>query len=146
MFNNSDDFDYLRHQLLTASTATAYDKVTRTSTTNQTHDKNIQNHIQQPTKNNELITRKRLIIHRRHEKRLANNHRYIYELWSHTFHQTEIMNTVLIIGTYLNHNLKQELMTKMIKHIPNERSDKQGKTQPETDERTANIQSNQTSQ
>ncbi|CAF3608685.1 unnamed protein product [Rotaria socialis] len=63
MFNNSDDFDYLRHQLLTASTATAYDKVTRTSTTNQNHDKNIQNHIQQPTKNNELITRKRLIIH-----------------------------------------------------------------------------------
>ncbi|CAF1919195.1 unnamed protein product [Rotaria magnacalcarata] len=63
MFNNSDDFDYLRHQLLTAPTATAYDKVTRTSTTNQNHDKNIQNHIQQPTKNNELITRKRLIIH-----------------------------------------------------------------------------------
>ncbi|CAF4663297.1 unnamed protein product, partial [Rotaria socialis] len=26
MFNNSDDFDYLRHQLLTASTATIYDK------------------------------------------------------------------------------------------------------------------------
>ncbi|CAF3428682.1 unnamed protein product [Rotaria socialis] len=70
MFNNSDDFDYLRHQLFTASTATAYDKVTRTSTTNQTHDKNIQNHIQQPTNNNELIRRKRLIIHRRHEKDL----------------------------------------------------------------------------
>ncbi|CAM4986240.1 unnamed protein product [Rotaria socialis] len=146
MLNNPDDFDYLRHQLLTASTATSYDKVTRTSTTNQTHDKNIQNHIQQPTKNNEIITRKRLIIHRRHEKRLENNHRYVHELWSDTFHQTEIMNTVLIIGTYLNHNLKQELMTKMIKHIPNERSDKQGKTQPETDEQTANIQSNQTSQ
>ncbi|CAF2124703.1 unnamed protein product [Rotaria magnacalcarata] len=127
MLHNSDDFDYLRHQLLTASTATAYDKVTRTSTTNQTHDKNIQNHTLQPTDNNELTTRKGLIIHRRHEKRLVNNHRYIHELWSHTFHQTEIMNTLLIIGTYLNHNLKQELMTKMIKHTPNVRSDKQGK-------------------
>ncbi|CAF2058091.1 unnamed protein product [Rotaria magnacalcarata] len=140
MLNNLDDFDYLRHQFLTASTATAYGKVTRTSTTNQTHDKNIQNHTLQPTDNNDFTTRKRLIIHLRHEKRLVNNHRYIHELWSHTFHQTEIMNTVLIIETYLNHNLEQELMTKTIKHTPNVRSDKQGKTQLETGKQTHNGQ------
>ncbi|CAF4941297.1 unnamed protein product [Rotaria socialis] len=146
MLNKCDDFRYLRHQLLTTSKATTADKVIRISTTNQTPYKNMQNQLLQPTDNNELIEGKSLIIHHRHEKRLENNHRYIHELWRDTFHQTEIMNTVLIIGTYLNHNLKQELMAKMIKHIPNERSDKQGKTQPETDEQTANIQSNQTSQ
>ncbi|CAF4925910.1 unnamed protein product [Rotaria magnacalcarata] len=140
MLNNSDDFDYLRHQLLTASTATTYNRTAKSSTTDQTSDKNMQNQLVQPTDNNEITTRKRLIIHRRHEKRLANNHRYIHELWSHTFHQTEIMNTVLIIGTYLNHNLKQELMAKMIKYLPNARSDKQGKMQPETDKQIHNSQ------
>ncbi|CAF2263749.1 unnamed protein product [Rotaria magnacalcarata] len=111
-------FGYLRHQLLTGSTATAYGKVTGTSNTNQTHDKNIQNKLVQRTDNNELTTRKRLIIHQRHEKRLGDNQRHIHQLWSRTFHRTDIMNTVLIIGTNQNHNLKQELMARMIKHIP----------------------------
>ena len=39
MLNTSDEFGYLRHQLLTTSTATSYDKVTRKSTTNQNHEK-----------------------------------------------------------------------------------------------------------
>ncbi|CAF4835940.1 unnamed protein product, partial [Rotaria magnacalcarata] len=86
MLNNSDDFSYLRHQLLRTSTHTEYNKTSRTSTTNQTHDKNIQNQFLQPTDNNELTTRKRLIIHRRHEKRRANNHRRIHELWRRTLH------------------------------------------------------------
>ncbi|CAF3302534.1 unnamed protein product, partial [Rotaria socialis] len=59
MLHNPDDFDYLRHQLLTTSTATTYDKVTRTSATNQTHGKNIQNHNLKPTDNNDFTTRKR---------------------------------------------------------------------------------------
>ncbi|CAF4994716.1 unnamed protein product, partial [Rotaria magnacalcarata] len=103
---------------------------------NQTRDKNIQNQVMKPVDNNELTTRKRLIIHQIHEKWLGNNHRHIRELWSRTFHQTEIMNTVLIIGIYLNHNLKQELMAKMIKHIPGTRSDQQSKTQPDSGKQT----------
>ncbi|CAF4029182.1 unnamed protein product, partial [Rotaria magnacalcarata] len=118
MLNNSDDFGYLRHQLLTTSTDTTNDIKMKRSTTHKTHEKNMQNQVIQPIDTDELTTRKRLIIHRRHEKRLANNHRHIHELWGRTFHQTEIMNTVLIIGTYLNHNLKCELMANTIKHIP----------------------------
>ena len=118
MPNNSDDFGYLRHQLLTTSTDTAHNIKMKRSTTHVTDDKKLQNQVMQPIDNNELTTRKRLIIHRRHEKRLANNHRHIHELWGQTFHQTEIINTVLIIGTYLNHNLKRELMANSIKHIP----------------------------
>ncbi|CAF2101820.1 unnamed protein product, partial [Rotaria magnacalcarata] len=65
MLNTSDEFGYLRHQLLTTSTATSYDKVTRKSATNQNHEKNAQNQLLQPTNNNELTAGKRLIIHRR---------------------------------------------------------------------------------
>ncbi|CAF2153440.1 unnamed protein product [Rotaria magnacalcarata] len=111
MLYNSGDFGYLCHQLLSASTHAEYDKKTDNLIIyNQTRDKSMQNQAMKPVDNNDLTTRKRLIIHQRHEKRFENNHRHIHELWSCTFHQTKIMNTVLIIGTYLNHNLKQELM------------------------------------
>ncbi|CAF4314609.1 unnamed protein product [Rotaria magnacalcarata] len=137
MLYNSGDFGYLCHQLLSTSTHAEYDKTTDNLIIyNQTRDKNMQNQVMKPVDNNELTTRKRLIIHQRHEKRLGNNHRHIHESWSHTFHQTEIMNIVLIIGTYLNHNLKQELMAKMIKRIPGTRSDQQSKTQPATGKQT----------
>ncbi|CAF1339927.1 unnamed protein product [Rotaria magnacalcarata] len=119
MLYNSGDFDYLRHQLLRTSTHAEYDKATDNLIIyNQTRDKNMQNQAMKPVDTNELTT----------IKRLRNNHRHIHELWSRTFHQTEIMNTVLIIGTHLNHNLKQELMAKMINHIPGARSDQQSKT------------------
>ncbi|CAF3339727.1 unnamed protein product, partial [Rotaria socialis] len=118
MLNTSDEFGYLRHQLLTTSTATSYDKVTRKSATNQNHEKNVQNQLLQPTNNNELTAGKRLIIHRRHEKRLSNNHRYIHELWNSVFHGTEVINIALMVATNLNQNLKQELCARMFKHTP----------------------------
>ncbi|CAF4619157.1 unnamed protein product, partial [Rotaria socialis] len=143
---NSDDFDYLRHQLLTTSTDTTYDTTTKRSTIYQTHDKNVQNQLPQLTENNEFTTRKRLIIHERHEKRRSNNQRYIHELWSRTFDGTEIINTTLNIGTYLNTNLKQQLMTSMIKHIPHGRSNPGSKMQHETDKQPQNCQANLTCQ
>ncbi|CAF3204798.1 unnamed protein product [Rotaria socialis] len=118
MLNTSDDFGYLRHQLLTTSTATSYDKVTRKSATNQNREKTMQNPLLKPPANTELTTGKRLIIHRRHEKRLSNNHRYIHELWNTVFHGTEVINTALMVATNLNQNLKQELCARMFKHIP----------------------------
>ncbi|CAF4317543.1 unnamed protein product, partial [Rotaria magnacalcarata] len=137
MLYNSGNVDYLRHQLLKTSTHAEYDKtIDNLIIYNETRDKNMQNQVMKPVDNNELTTRKHLIIHQTHERRLGNNHRHIHELWSRTFHQTEIMNTVLIIGTYLNHNLKQELMAKMIKRIPGARSDQQSKTQSETGKQT----------
>ncbi|CAF4880870.1 unnamed protein product [Rotaria socialis] len=142
MLQYSGDFGYLRHQLLRTPTHAEYDKTADNLIIyNQTRDKNIQNQVMKPVHNNELTTRKRLIIHQRHEKRLGHSHRHIRELWSSTFHQTEIMNTVLIIGTYLNHNLKQELMANMIKRIPGARSDQQSKTQPETGKETQSSSS-----
>ncbi|CAF3590911.1 unnamed protein product [Rotaria socialis] len=145
-FNNSDDFDYLRHQLLTTSPATAYDKVTRTSTTNRTHDKNMHTQLLQPTDNNELIKGKSLIIHRRHEKRLRNTPQQIHEFWNSVFHAIEVINTTLMFRAYLNQNLKQELCARMIKHIPSGGSNQKDKTQRQPDKQAANIQSNQTSQ
>ncbi|CAM4983324.1 unnamed protein product [Rotaria socialis] len=142
MLYNCGDFGYLRHQLLRTSTHAEYDKTTDNFIIyNQTRDKNMQNQVMKPVDNNELTTRKRLIIHQRHEKRLGNNHRHTHELWSRTFHQTEIMNTVLIIETHLTHNLKQKLMAKMKKHIPGTRSDQQRKTQPETGKQTQSSSS-----
>ncbi|CAF4660509.1 unnamed protein product [Rotaria socialis] len=144
LLNNSDDFSYLLHQLLTTSTDTTYDTTTKRSTTYQTHDKNMQNQLPQPTENNEFTARKRLIIHGRHEKRLSNYQRYIHELWSRTFDGTEIINTSLNVGTYLNPNLKQQLLTSMIKHIPHGRSNPGSKMQHETDKQTQNFQANLT--
>ncbi|CAF4496432.1 unnamed protein product [Rotaria socialis] len=144
--NTSDDFGYLHHQLLTTSTATAYNKVTRTSTANQTHDKNNGNQLLRPTDNNELTKGKSLIIHHRHEKRLRNTHRQILELWNSVFHGTEVINAALMLGTYLIQNLKQELCARMIKHIPSAGSNQEDKTQRQPDKQAANIQSNQTSQ
>ncbi|CAF3991116.1 unnamed protein product [Rotaria magnacalcarata] len=42
MLNSSDDFDYLRHQLLTTSTDAANDIKMKRSTTHQTHEKTCQ--------------------------------------------------------------------------------------------------------
>ncbi|CAF4619686.1 unnamed protein product, partial [Rotaria socialis] len=58
VFRNTVDTAITR-ALLTTSTATTYDKVTRTSATNQTHGKNMQNHNLKPTDNNDFTTRKR---------------------------------------------------------------------------------------
>ncbi|CAF4773876.1 unnamed protein product [Rotaria socialis] len=128
VLNTSDDFGYLHHQLLTTSTATAYNKLLR------------------PTDNNELTKGKSLIIHHRHEKRLRNTHRQIRELWNSVFHGTEVINAALMLGTYLIQNLKQELCARMIKHIPSAGSNQEDKTQRQPDKQAANIQSNQTSQ
>ncbi|CAF4795885.1 unnamed protein product, partial [Rotaria socialis] len=62
MLNNSDDFDYLRHQLLTTSTDITYDTITNGSPTDQNHDKKMQNQVMQPTDSNALAARKRLIV------------------------------------------------------------------------------------
>ncbi|CAF3378003.1 unnamed protein product [Rotaria socialis] len=115
MLNNYDDFDYLRHQLLTTSTDKIYNRTAKSSTTDQTIDKNMQNQLVQPTDKNEITKRKSLIIHKRHEQRLTQNQHHIHELWMRTFHGTDVANTDLIVGTCLNRNLKQELMPKMIK-------------------------------
>ncbi|CAF2150722.1 unnamed protein product [Rotaria magnacalcarata] len=63
MLNSSDDFSYLRDQLLTTSTDTTYDTITKRSTADKTHDKTVKNQLPQPTNDNELTTRKRPIIH-----------------------------------------------------------------------------------
>ncbi|CAM4929248.1 unnamed protein product [Rotaria socialis] len=115
MLHNPDDFDYLRHQLLTTSTDKIYNRTAKSSTTDQTSDKNMQNQLVQPTDNNEITKIKSLIIHKRHEQRLAQNQHHIHELWIRTFHGTDVTNTALIVGASLNRNLKQELMPKMIK-------------------------------
>ena len=88
MLNNTEDFAYSRHQLLTTYADTRYHKTSKSSTNDQAHDKHMQNQLLQPTDNNELRTRKILIIHQRYEKRLSNNHRHIHELWIRTFHGT----------------------------------------------------------
>ncbi|CAF4665583.1 unnamed protein product, partial [Rotaria socialis] len=85
MLYNSGDFGYLRHQLLITPTHAEYDKtIDNLIIYNQTLDKNMQNQVMKPVDNNELTTRKRLIIHQTHEKRLGNNHRHIHESWSRT--------------------------------------------------------------
>ncbi|CAM4937784.1 unnamed protein product [Rotaria socialis] len=145
MLNNCDEFGYLRHQLLATSRATTADKLIRTSTTNQTPYKNMQNQLLQPTDNNELIKGKSLIIHHKHEKRLRNTRRQIHELWNSVFHETEVIDTALMVGTYLNQNLKQELSARMIKHIQSAGSSQEGQTRRPPDKQTANIQSKQRS-
>ncbi|CAM4893454.1 unnamed protein product [Rotaria socialis] len=111
MLSNSDDFDYLRHQLLTTSTDTTYDTTTKRSTIYQTHDKNVQNQLPQLTENNEFTTRKRLIIHERHEKRRSNNQRYIHELWSRTFDDQQycLEKDRQLWQSYLDIGLQQHL-------------------------------------
>ncbi|CAF4107698.1 unnamed protein product [Rotaria magnacalcarata] len=136
MLNNSDDFDYLRHQLLTTSTDKIYNRTVKSSTTDQTSDKNMQNQLVQPTDNNEITKRKSLIIHKRHEQRLTQNQYHIQGLWMRTFHGTDVTNTALIVGTCLNRNLKQELMPKMIKSKRRAAISQETTTQHETGKQT----------
>ncbi|CAF3721860.1 unnamed protein product [Rotaria socialis] len=105
----------------------------------------MQNQLLQPTDNNELIKGKSLIIHHRHEKRLRNTRRQIHELWNSVFHETEVIDIALMVGTYLNQNLKQELSARMIKHIQSAGSSQEGQTRRPPDKQTANIQSKQRS-
>ncbi|CAF4576880.1 unnamed protein product [Rotaria socialis] len=136
MFNNPDDFDYLRHQLLAKSTDKIYNRTAKSSTTDQTSDKNMQNQLVQPTDNNEITKRKNLIIHKRHEQRLTQNQYHIHELWMRTFHGTDVTNTALIVGTSLNRNLKQELMPNMIKYNRRAGINHETTTQHETGKQT----------
>ncbi|CAF4502130.1 unnamed protein product [Rotaria socialis] len=136
MLNNSDDFDYLRHQLLTTSTDKIYNRTVKSSTTDQTSDKNMQNQLVQPTDNNEITKSKSLIIHKRHEQRLTQNQYHIQGLWMRTFHGTDVTNTALIFGTCLNRNLKQELMPKMIKSKRRAAISQEITTQHETGKQT----------
>jgi hypothetical protein len=52
----------------------------------------------------------------------------------------------LIVGTYMNPNVKQQLMASIIKHITRERSNQESKIQLETDKQTQNLSANLTSQ
>ncbi|CAF4936980.1 unnamed protein product [Rotaria socialis] len=105
----------------------------------------MQNQLLQPTDNNELIKGKSLIIHHRHEKRLRNTRQQIHELWNSVFHETEVIDTALMVGTYLNQNLKQEMSARMIKHIQSAGSSHEGQTQRPPNKQAANIQSKQRS-
>ncbi|CAM2728884.1 unnamed protein product [Rotaria socialis] len=57
----------------------------------------------------------------------------------------KVIDTALMVGTYLNQNLKQELSARMIKHIQSAGSDQEGQTQRPPDKQAANIQSKQRS-
>ncbi|CAF4633248.1 unnamed protein product [Rotaria socialis] len=117
MLNNPDDFDYLRHQLLTTSTDKIYNRTAKSSTTDRASGKNLQNRLVQPTDNNEITKRKSLIVHKKQEQRLTQNQYHIHRLWLRTFHGADVTNTALIVGTSLNRNLKQELKVRLIKSI-----------------------------
>ncbi|CAF3325526.1 unnamed protein product [Rotaria socialis] len=136
MLHDSNEFGYLRHELLTTSTDKIYNRTAKSSTADQTSDKNMQNQFVQPTDNKEITKRKSLIIHKRHEQRLTQNQHHIQELWMRTFHGTDVTNTALIVGTCLNRNLKQELMPKMIKSNRRAAISQETTTQHETGKQT----------
>ncbi|CAF2096573.1 unnamed protein product [Rotaria magnacalcarata] len=115
MLINSDDFSHLRHEFLLKSKNSINNAATRNPTiAGQAHLTYLKNQVEHPTEDNELITKRHLIIHYWHEIRLRKQYQSIRELWSRTVQGTETIDTALIIGTSLNPNLKQELITKNI--------------------------------
>lgn len=51
-----------------------------------------------------------LIVHYKHEQRLAAFKRDLHRLWNETFVETPIRNTRLIVGNNISHSTKRELI------------------------------------
>ncbi len=73
------------------------------------NDKIIQNKLQKHDKWNTC-----LIIHYKHEQRLASYKKDLHQIWNNTFIHTPIYYTKLIVGSYNNRNTARELVSKRL--------------------------------
>jgi hypothetical protein len=66
-----------------------------------------------------------LIVHYKHEQRLASYKKDLHQIWNNTFIHTPIFYTKLIVGTCNNRNNKRELVTKRPSIIEAKQTNKQ---------------------
>jgi hypothetical protein len=71
------------------------------------HDKIIENKLKKQDKWNTC-----LIVHYKHEQRLAGYKKDLHQIWNNTFIHTPIYYTKLIVGTCNNRNNTRELVSK----------------------------------
>jgi hypothetical protein len=72
-----------------------------------TNDKIIQHKLQKHDKWNTC-----LIVHYKHEQRLASYKKELHQIWNNTFIHTPIVYSKLIVGSCNNHNNTRELVSK----------------------------------
>jgi len=110
---NENQYLTLRTQLLKQQTTSQQQLLFRVSTiidkdqNEQAKDQTIQDKIHNEEKSN-----KRLILHYRHEQRLASYKKDLHQIWNNTFNATSILDTRLIVGTRNNRNTAEELVSK----------------------------------
>jgi hypothetical protein len=102
---------FIRDHLLHKPTATEHQIASRIA---QTIDPNSTDTVDDPLVKRRLGANSKwinnLIIHYTHEKRLESYKKEIHQLWNHTFVNTSVLNTKLIIGNRNSPNLKKTLV------------------------------------
>lgn len=103
--NNENDFQFIRDYLLKIPT------IVERQITSRTNEKMFQEHsFAQNKLKHHSKWRDNIIIHYTHEARLQNYKKEIHQIWNHTFQDTMVMNTQLIVGTRNNPNTSQTLV------------------------------------
>ncbi len=111
MITSENDFAFIRRILLTKPTIPQHQIASRIAQTTNVNSEeqvpypSVKERLTEQTENN-----MNLIVHSKHEKRLAANKKEIHQIWNQTFQQTPVMNTRLIIDNRNNHNLTKELV------------------------------------
>jgi len=111
MITAEHDFNFIRDIILNKPTIPEYAIASRIA---KLIDKDSKEEINDPLVKARLRKQTKfdtnLIIHHTYEKRLQNHKKDIHQLWNHTFQQTPVANTRLIIGNRNNRNLQQALV------------------------------------
>lgn len=71
-----------------------------------------ENKIMQDKTEKEERSNQCLILHYKHEQRLASYKKDIHQLWNKTFTNTPVISTKLIVGSCNNKNATRELVSK----------------------------------
>jgi hypothetical protein len=111
VLDNEHSFTFIRFYLLNRPTITEYELASRIANAinPQDHDATDDSLVRaQINKKSKWIDN--LIVHYTHEARLESYKRDIHQLWHHTFAETSVMNTKLIIGNRNNQNYKATLV------------------------------------
>ena len=114
MIHDENEYDLLHQKLLAQPTPSEHARATRIASQmdctkpNSFPDSLVQSKLfKRQQQVNSLAP---LIIHYTHEQRFAHYKSAIHQKWNKSFLNTQVMNTLLVVGTRNNPNLTKELV------------------------------------
>jgi hypothetical protein len=111
LLNNENNFATFHRLFLNQPTIHEHQIASRIAKTiNPDKNDTVDNPAVERKRNKQSKWLNNLIIHYTHEKRLAAYKQDIHEIWNHTFQQTPVLDTRLIIGNRNSKNLTKQLV------------------------------------